>query len=157
MECCIICHEELEMTQLKMDPRQSWLEETAKCCSINYYHRIDYISRYDKRISTESFFGTVNGVKYDLGQVWPNDLREALDEIEQEMAGPDTLVSSVTITTQHGETECTRVWCEWTGKAIGWQTIIPEEKFKPGMTPAYLSLEVIDYEGNILMDLSSRF
>jgi len=65
------------------------------------------------------------------------------------------MYENVKIVSKHGMSEVEPVWCEWTGKAIGWKTIIPDDVYKPGMTPAFFSFEVIDEKGNILMDLSS--
>ncbi len=52
---------------------------------------------------------------------------------------------SIIIKTANGKTNIYPVYCEVTGKIIGWQT----NPTNPNATPAYLSLNVISVKGNL--------
>ena len=53
------------------------------------------------------------------------------------------------IETANGFVGIKSIYCELTGKQIGWQTIVTDEQLKHGTTPAYFSFDVIGNFGVI--------
>jgi hypothetical protein len=51
------------------------------------------------------------------------------------------------IKTANGFTGIKPVFCEVTGKQIAWQTMVTENQWKQGVTPAYISFEVVSNLG----------
>jgi hypothetical protein len=52
-----------------------------------------------------------------------------------------------TIITANGTTELVPVYCEVTNEQIAWRTEVPAN-----CTPAYVSLDVVNDEGEVLLD-----
>ena len=60
------------------------------------------------------------------------------------------------IKTTYGSTSIEPIYCEITGDILGWRTLGPLslEEFEMGVTPAYVSLKVVDASGKQLIDTS---
>lgn len=57
-------------------------------------------------------------------------------------------MTEILVETAHGYTKLELVFCEITGKAIGWAT--SRNWVMSPVTPAYISFEVVDELGNVL-------
>lgn len=61
----------------------------------------------------------------------------------------DIPMMETVVETYNGLTRLTPVFCEMTGRPVCWMTIVPEDEAIKGVTPAYLSFEVVGADGEV--------
>lgn len=56
-----------------------------------------------------------------------------------------------TVKTENGISQLEPVFCEVTGELLCWKTWQPDESYIKGITPAFLSLDVVNEDGKQLI------